>query len=71
MVILKKKKVNEILKRITANEIIAIECDVRNDMGAQTQLEENNAEIAYIIGGTNGMAKVRNTVHKRQDREEV
>jgi hypothetical protein len=40
-------------------------------MGARTQLEENNAEIAYIVGGTNGMAKVRNTVHKRQDREEA
>jgi uncharacterized lipoprotein YehR (DUF1307 family) len=63
--ILTKKKVDKVLKRITANEIIVAECGVRNDTEALKQLEENNAEITYIIGGIEGMVKVRNTVSKR------
>jgi uncharacterized lipoprotein YehR (DUF1307 family) len=66
--ILTKKKVDEVLKRITANEIIVAECDVRNDMEAFKQLEENNAEITYIIGGIEGMTKARNTVSKRHSK---
>lgn len=53
MKILNKKQVSEILKRITANEIICIE--YMKDIDAQTHLIENNAEIAYLVGGINGM----------------
>ena len=63
MRILTKKQVNEILKRITANEIIAIE--YMKDIDAHTQLIENNADIAYMVGGTKGMDKIRNTIKKR------
>lgn len=61
MKILTKKKCDEILKRIVANEIIAIECD-ESDVEAQTKAIENRAEIAFIIGGIKGMDKVQNTI---------
>lgn len=60
MRILTKKQVDEILKRITANEIIAIE--YLQDIDAHTHLVENNADIAYLVGGTKGMDKIRNTI---------
>lgn len=61
MKILSKKKCDEILKRITANEIIAINCD-GNDIEAQTKATENRAEIAFLVGGIKGMTKVQNTI---------
>ena len=63
MKILTNKQVDEILKRITANEIIAIE--YLKDIDAHTQLIENNADIAYMVGGTKGMDKIQNTLKKR------
>lgn len=54
--ILSKKKCDEILKRIVANEIIAIECD-GNDVEAQTKAIENRADIVFIVGGIKGMEK--------------
>ena len=63
MKILTTKQVDEILKRITANEIIAIE--YLKDIDAHTQLIENNADIAYMVGGTKGMDKIQNTLKKR------
>lgn len=53
MKFLSKKKCEEILKRITANEIIQVEYGL-HDMGAETKAIENRAEIAYIIGGVKG-----------------
>ena len=64
MKILSKKKCEEILKRITANEIIQIEYGL-HDIEAETKATENMAEIAYIIGGVKGMNKVQNTLRKR------
>ena len=64
MKILSKKKCEEILKRITANEIIQIEYGL-HDMEAETKTTENRAEIAFIVGGINGMNKVQNTLRKR------
>lgn len=69
MKILSKKKCDEILKRITANEIIAIECD-NNDVEAQTKATENRAEIAFIVGGIRGMNKVQNTVKNWRGKKE-
>ena len=63
MKILTNKQVDEILKRITANEIIAIE--YLKDIDAHTQLIENNADIAHMVGGTKGMDKIQNTLKKR------
>lgn len=68
MRILTNKQVDEILKRITANEIIAIE--YLQDVDAHTHLVENNADIAYLVGGTRGMDKIRNTIGRRYKNEE-
>lgn len=64
MKILSKKKCEEVLKRITANEIIQVEYGL-HDMEAETKATENRAEIAFIVGGINGMNKVQNTLRKR------
>ena len=47
MKILSKKKCEEILKRITANEIIQTEYGL-HDMEAETKATENRAEIAFL-----------------------
>lgn len=65
MKILTKKQCDEILERICANEIIQTECSVCDDIEAETKMVENRAEIAYIVGGTKGMNKVRATIHQR------
>jgi hypothetical protein len=64
MKILSKKKCEEILKRITANEIIQTEYGL-HDMEAEAKATENRAEIAYIVGGIKGMNKIQNTLKKR------
>lgn len=64
MKVLSKKKCDEILKKIVANEIIQIEHGLR-DIEAETKATENRADIAYLVGGIKGMNKVQNTVHKR------
>ena len=64
MKIITKKKADEILKRITANEIIQVEYGL-HDMEAETRAMENRAEIAFIVGGFKGMNKVQNTLRKR------
>lgn len=64
MKILSKKKCEEILKRITANEIIQVEYGL-HDIEAETKATENRAEKAFIVGGVNGMNKVQNTLRKR------
>ena len=63
MKIITKKKADEILKRITANEIIGIECI--EDIEAYTKFIENNANIAFEVGGIKGILKVRNTLERR------
>ena len=63
MKIITKKKVDEILKRITANEIIGIE--YIKDIEAYTKLSENNADVAFGIGGIKGMTKIQNTLKRR------
>ena len=63
MKIITKKKVDEILKRITANEIIGIE--YIKDIEAHTKFSENNVDIALEIGGIKGMTKIQNTLKRR------
>ena len=65
--ILTKKKADEILKRITANEIIGIE--YIEDIEAHTKFLENNADIAFEICGIKGMTKVQNTLTLRYKNE--
>lgn len=67
MKILTKKKADEILKRITANEIIGIE--YMDDIEAHTKLSENNADIAFEIVGIKGMTKIQNTLKRRYQNE--
>ena len=69
MKIITKKKVDEILKRITANEIIGIE--YIKDIGAHTKFSENNADIAFEIGGIKGMTKIQNTLKRRYQNEQI
>ena len=66
MRILTNKKIDEILKRITANEIIAIETPM--DIDKHTYMVENNADIAYMVGGIKGMTKVQNTIKRRYEK---
>ena len=68
MKIITKKKVDEILKRIAANEIIGIE--YINDIEAHTKLSENNADIAFEISGIKGMTKIQNTLKRRYQNEQ-
>lgn len=68
MKILSKKKVDEILKRITANEIIAIETPM--DEENFEYMINNNIEIAYMVGGIKGMTKVQNTIKERYRKNE-
>jgi hypothetical protein len=63
MRILSEKDVDEILKRITANEIICAE--YLKDEDALTHMVDNNMEIAYLVGGLKGMFKIHNTIKKR------
>lgn len=76
MIILSRKKQNEILKRLCANEII-----FRHAMNALPVCEEwfdstdkyinNSCEIAVIVDGVGGAIKVKNTLEKRYDIDEV
>lgn len=68
MKIITKKKADEILKRITANEIIGIE--YIKDIEAYTKLSENNTDIAFGIGGIKGMTKIQNTLKRRYQNEQ-
>ena len=68
MKIITKKKADEILKRITANEIIGIECI--EDIEAYTKFIENNADIAFEVGGIKGMTKIQNTLRRRYQNEQ-
>ena len=63
MIILTKKKVDEILKRIAANEIIAIETPMKTE--SLECMVENNCEIAFLLGGTKGMCKILYALKKR------
>ena len=67
MKILSKKDVDEILKRITANEIICAE--YLNNADALVQMVDNNMEIAYLVGNLKGMLKIQNTLKKRFGKE--
>ena len=68
MKIVTKKKADEILKRITANEIIGIE--YIKDIEAYTKLSENNTDIAFEIGGIKGMKKIQNTLKRRYQNDQ-
>ena len=68
MKIITKKKADEILKRITANEIIGIK--YIKDIEAYTKLSENNTDIAFEIGGVKGMTKIQNTLKRRYQNEQ-
>ena len=61
MKIINKKKQDEILKRLAANAIIA-HSKINEDFEAIEKFVDNTCEIAYLIGGVDGMLKVRNTV---------
>ena len=62
MKIITKKKADEILKRITANEIIGSE--YIDDIEAHIEFSENNADIAFEVGGIKGMTKIQNTLKR-------
>lgn len=67
MKILTRKKQDEILKRLCANEIIR--ASYVSELGeesfyATVRESENSLEIANIVGGINGVIKVKNTVER-------
>ena len=61
MKILTKNECDEILQRITANEIIQLEYGL-HDIDAEMKATENRARIAAIVGGIKGVSKVKNTL---------
>ena len=65
MIILSKKKVDEILKRITACQIIA-DAEVE-DIESYVYMTENLATIATEVGGPKGCMKVINTLKRRSN----
>lgn len=70
MKILTNKQVDEILKRITANEISAIEyakdiSEYTKNIEIYEHFIKNNAEIAFLVGGIRGMNKILNTIKQR------
>lgn len=60
MKILTRKQVDEILKRVVANEIMAMEYIHNKDVISQTV--DNNLEIIKLVGGIKGLGKVINTL---------
>ena len=68
MKIITKKKADEIMKRITANEIIGIEC--MDDIEAYTKFSDYIVDIAFEVGGVKGMGKVQNTLKRRYQNEQ-
>lgn len=67
MKILSRKEQDEILKRIAACQIICenyIGVKTRDEIEDGTKMTENLADIAVSIGGSIGVDKVMNTVHK-------
>ena len=68
MKILTKKKQDEILKRIAANEIISGDAFAEKmTADSFTEIIENNAEIAFAVGGITGMVKTMNTVERYRE----
>lgn len=59
MKILTRKKQDEILKRLSANNIIVISY---LEPESFEKFIDNSANIVYDIGGIKGMNKVRNTI---------
>lgn len=69
MKILTRKEQDEILKRVSASQIICnnyIGIKTRDEIEAGAKMTENLADIAVTVGGSAGADKVMNTVHKYQ-----
>lgn len=62
MKILTKKKQDELLKLITACQIMIVGKDL--DIEIFSKLTDNFSEVCYLIGGVEGGYKVYNTVGK-------
>lgn len=62
MKLLSKKECDEVLKRVTACQIIANE--YVKDIEAFDKIAENLADISISIGDCMGASKVQNTVRK-------
>ena len=67
MKILTKKKQNEILKMLAANHIIA---DKYMDVEGYGHTLGNICDIAYLVGGEEGMLKMQMTVRNWTNRGE-
>lgn len=68
MKILTRKKQDEILKRMVANEIIAVSCLKPESF---EKFIDNSTNIVYDIGGIKGLNKVSNTITKWIEEREV
>lgn len=72
MKILTKKKQDEILKMLSANHIIVNHSTM--DTEHYCKFIENTADLAFLVGGIEGMLKVQNTVknwHKAGEQHEI
>lgn len=65
MKILTKKKQRQLLMRVAANEIMARQWPsgtLENEKECKEKTSENNLELAYAIGGVQGMKEVSRVV---------
>ena len=60
MKILTQEQTDEILKRVMANEIMAMEYIHNEDV--TSQMIDNNLEIIKLVGGIKGLVKIINTM---------
>lgn len=67
MKLLSGEQQDEILKRITACQIICN--NYIDDIDAVTYMTENLADVALEVGGINGATKVINTMHQYNKKE--
>lgn len=72
MRILSKKEVDEILKRITACQIMVDNSVISKNMDVDTfsQMTNNLADITVIVGGPKGAGKVLNTLKLYDNKSE-
>ena len=69
MKILTSEEQDQILKLVTACQIIAEQKMTKEDINAFTKMTQNLCEISIIVGGQKGAKKVLNSIHEYYDEQ--
>ena len=72
MRVLTNKQIDEVLKRMTANQIIINDLFEKGIIDVETWncSADNTTEMSEIVGGCNGCIKVMSTLKRRAERGE-